>query len=142
LVAGNTGATYLWNTGETTETIDVTLAGNYAVDVDLNECIVTNDFTVEINQLPVVVAHASNVNVCLGEQVVLTGFGANAYIWNNGVTDGVGINPIGVTTYTVTGTDANGCENTAEVIITVDQLPVVVANASDTSVCLGGGRLC
>jgi uncharacterized protein (DUF2141 family) len=39
LDAGNAGATYAWSSGETTQTIDVTAAGNFTVDVtDGNGC--------------------------------------------------------------------------------------------------------
>ena len=39
-------------------------------------------------------------------------------------------------TYTVTGTDGNGCENTDQVDVTVNPLPTVGAGA-DQTVCEG-----
>ena len=42
--------------------------------------------------------------------------------------DGVAFTPaVGTITYTVTGTDANGCVNTDQVDVTVNPLPVVDA---------------
>ena len=44
---------------------------------------------------------------------------------------------IGTTTYTVTGTDDNGCTNTASVDVTVHPLPDVTASTDDDEVCFG-----
>ncbi len=47
LDAGNAGATYAWSSGETTQTIDVTAAGNFTVDVtDGNGCSSSHTVTV------------------------------------------------------------------------------------------------
>ncbi|MEY3085571.1 MAG: hypothetical protein RL037_1751, partial [Bacteroidota bacterium] len=59
--------------------------------------------------------------VCKGEDVILAASGAETYNWNNGVSDGVAFSPpLGTTTYTVTGTDGNGCSDTEEVVVTSD----------------------
>ncbi|MEY8861382.1 hypothetical protein, partial [Tenacibaculum singaporense] len=102
---------------------------------DANGCENTAQVTITVNPLPTVTANASATTVCAGESVTLTGGGADSYVWDNGVSDGVSFVPTATTTYTVTGTDANGCENTAQVTITVNPLPTVTANASATTVC-------
>src|SRR5690606_7979184 len=74
---------------------------------------------VTINALPVVVA-AADLIVCVGTAVRLYGAGATAYAWDHGVVDGVPFVPAVTTlTYTVTGTDANGCQNTDQVDVIV-----------------------
>ena len=61
--------------------------------------------------------------------------GANTYVWSNGATGSTNIvNTAG--TYTVTGTDANGCMAFAHKTVTVDTLPVVTINGT-TSFCYG-----
>jgi len=82
--------------------------------------------TVTVNPLPVVNAGADQT-ICIGAPVTLNGSGAVSYTWTNGVTNGVAFNPTTTTTYTVTGTDANGCQNTDQVTVTVNPLPVVNA---------------
>ncbi|MBK7959462.1 MAG: hypothetical protein IPK03_16080 [Bacteroidetes bacterium] len=53
-------------------------------------------------------------------------------------TNGVSFIPtLSTNSYTVTGTGANGCSDTATIIIQVKSLPTVTANASDTLVCAG-----
>ncbi|MCB0401197.1 MAG: S8 family serine peptidase [Flavobacteriales bacterium] len=82
----------------------------------------TYNGSVVINALPSVVANASpGTSICQGNQVTLTGSGtATGYSWDNGVTNGVAFTPSVTTTYTVTGTDGNGCENTDQITITVN----------------------
>jgi hypothetical protein len=66
---------------------------------------------------PQVIAVADNLIVCDGNEVTLTGQGAVTYVWDNGVMDGVPFIPTATNTYTVTGTAANGCENTSQVTV-------------------------
>ena len=58
------------------------------------------------------------------------------YTWDNGVSDGVAFNANTTTTYTVTGADVNGCENTDDILVTVTPSPTVVASAAADSVCV------
>jgi hypothetical protein len=134
-----TGAnTYTWNNGaiqgvaftpSTTQTY--TVQGTNTV----NGCTATDQVTVTLNALPTVSA-GTNQTVCAGTAVTLTGTGASSYAWNNGVSNGVAFSPANTQTYTVTGTDANGCSNTAQVTVTVNALPVVSAGANQ-SICAG-----
>ena len=91
------------------------------VGTDANGCTNSDEVDVTVNPLPVINAGLDQ-EVCDGDEVTLTGSGGVSYAWDNGVTDGVAFTPsVGNTIYTVTGTDANGCVNTATV--SVDVLP-------------------
>ena len=61
--------------------------------------------------------------VCEGNPVTLSGAGATSYTWDNSVLDGVAFTPLSTATYTVTGTDGNGCVNSDQVVVTVNTLP-------------------
>jgi len=94
--------------------------------------------TVIVNALPIVNA-GTDVIICSNSTTnpqTLTGSGASTYVWDNGVTDGVSFNATTTNTYTVIGTDVNGCENTDQVLITVSPLPTANAGA-DVAVCSG-----
>lgn len=101
-----------------------------------NQC--TNDeissAIVTINPLPNVEAGEDQIICDIDPAnptvVTLSGSGAVSYTWDNGVTDGVPFNPPygSVTTYTVTGTDANGCQNTD--VVTVESQILPVANGT------------
>ena len=64
--------------------------------------------------------------------MTLAGSGASTYTWDNGITDNTAFSPNTTTNYTVTGTDANGCQNTDQVTVTVSALPTVSAGADQT----------
>jgi gliding motility-associated-like protein len=98
-------------------------------------CTNTAQITIVVNPLPVVNA-GSDVTICAGESVTLTATGADSYSWNNSVTNGVTFTPTSSTTYNVTGTDVNGCQNIDQVIVTVNALPNVNAGP-DVAVCAG-----
>ncbi|MCE3297026.1 MAG: hypothetical protein K0R65_2740 [Crocinitomicaceae bacterium] len=103
---------------------------------DLNGCFATDSVNVTVLALPVVDA-GFDQSVCDGSPVTLSALGANSYSWDNGITDGVSfMQPVGIVTYTVTGTDANGCENTDQVDVTVNSMPAIDAG-SDQTICQG-----
>jgi gliding motility-associated-like protein len=76
-------------------------------------------------------------SVCKGENVILTASGAETYSWNSGVSDGIAFSPsLGSTTYTVTGTDGNGCTDSDEVIVTSEycfEIPGALSPNSDNN---------
>lgn len=72
-----------------------------------------------IHDLPTVNA-GSDVTVCAGNTVTLSGSGAQTYTWDNGVQNGVAFTPSASQTYTVTGTDMYGCQNTDALDVTVE----------------------
>jgi hypothetical protein len=58
--------------------------------------------------------------ICAGYPVTLSATGAITYAWSNNVTNGVAFNPSTTATYAVSGTDANGCVASDEVLVTVN----------------------
>ena len=97
-----------------------------------NGCANTAQVTVTVNALPTVSAGANQI-VCSGTSVTLSGSGATSYVWNNGVTNATAFTPANTQTYIVTGTNANGCTNTAQVTVTVNPLPSPTLLAIGTS---------
>ena len=96
---------------------------------------IENTTDIMINALPNVIANASTQTVCAGEEVTLTGDGADLYTWNNGVTNGVSFIPTETGYYTVVGVESlTVCANIDSVEITVVELP-------DTSVVQNGNVL-
>lgn len=92
-------------------------------------------FNITTNPLPIVDAGVDQ-SVCVGSSVTLEGTGAMTYTWDNGISNNTAFNPTTTTTYTVTGTDGDGCENTDNVIVTVNALPTVNAG-TDQALCIG-----
>jgi hypothetical protein len=96
---------------------------------DANNCTNTDQVTVTVNPLPTVNA-GNDQTVCSGTAVTLSGSGANTYSWNNSVSNGVAFTPASTTTYTVTGTDVNGCVNTDDVTVNVNDTSFSTLNES------------
>jgi hypothetical protein len=79
-------------------------------------CAASNTFvsTVQVNALPVVTVASSSSTICVGETVILTAGGASTYSWSDNQSGAsINITPTLNTTFTVVGTDLNGCENSA-----------------------------
>ncbi len=110
-----------------------------ATSDDPDDCAITVD--IEVFELPDVTGSVDEAEICVGESIVLTGGGgADEYEWLPlEIEDGEDYTPdVGEYTYTVIGTDdETGCENFAEVEVTVYDLPEVVATATDEEICLG-----
>ena len=130
---------YAWDNGITNGVPFVQGVGTVGYTVngtDINGCVNTDQVNVTVNPLPIIDAGVDQ-QMCSGSAVTLNGAGAIAYAWDNGVTDGVPFGqPVGVVTYTLTGTDINGCINTDEVDVTVFALPTIEAGL-DQVICLG-----
>jgi len=130
------GGTYLWSNGAITPTITVNpnVTTTYTVTYS-NNGTATGSGTVTVNPAPTINA-GQDQTVCQGANVTLSGTGGSSYTWNNGVNNGVAFVPNATTTYTVTGTDANGCTNTDQVTVTVNALPTVNA-VNNQTLCTG-----
>jgi len=104
-------------------------------------CYDTASVQVVVNPNPVVIV-SDPQDICQGGATSLTASGAVTYSWSPGATLSTtsGSHPVATpadtTIYTVIGTDANGCKDTATVTVFTHPLPTIYAGA-DTSVCPG-----
>jgi hypothetical protein len=100
---------------------------------DVNGCSNIDSNTILVYNNSTVAANASSLNLCEGEQLTLSGSGANSYLWDNGVLDGTPFTPtIGTVNYGVIGTDSNGCSDSADITVTINPLPTVNAGVDQT----------
>jgi hypothetical protein len=135
-ISASGGATYLWNTGETTQNITVNpnSTTTYTVEVFTSNCSSTDDIIITVNDLPETNA-GNNITITEGSSTTLTATGAASYVWSTGeTTSSISINPMTTTTYTVTGL-SNGCESIDDVIITV--VPYTASAGANQTICQG-----
>ena len=120
-LTANGGVSYIWSNGSTTNSITVSQSGVYAVTATNAEgCSASTNVTITVNPLPNVNI-TGNSSFCQGDNTTLTATGASTYAWSNSSTvDAITVNAAG--TYTVTGTDANGCTNTATKTVSVNPI--------------------
>lgn len=139
LDAGNAGSIYLWSEGSTTQTITVSVSDTFYVDVT-NACGTASDtIVVTINSLPVI-ATSGNVSICSGGNTMLCATGGLNYSWSTGPTTScITVSPSATTTYSVTGTDANGCSGMAAVTVNVIGGPSITATSTPASCLVNDG---
>jgi hypothetical protein len=129
LDAGNwPQSTYVWSNLSTDRTIIVTTSGTYNVSVS-NVCGTYSDTINVLFSQPIVTASATPSTTCNNTSVTPSGTGPNL-IWSGGLTDGVPFIATVTDTYTVTGTDGNGCSATSSVTITVNPASGIIAPAT------------
>jgi large repetitive protein len=137
----SSGAAYLWSTGATTPSINVSTAGNYSVTVTAaNGCSSSSTSTpVVVNTLPTAaIQQGATVAFCAGASAQLTAVPAASYLWSNGSTAQT-INVLAPGSYTVSVTGTNGCTATSSAtVVTQTALPTATISASgSTAICQG-----
>ena len=134
---GGGAFTYDWDNNITNATaFSPTVSKTYTLTgTDANGCISTDNILVTVNTLPTVNA-GTDIAVCIGNSVSLNGSGASTYLWDNNIINASAFSPTSTITYTVIGSDANGCINSDSLKVTVNDLPNVDAG-NDTSICDG-----
>lgn len=88
LDAQNIGYDYTWSTGETTQTISVTSAGNYWVDITQGACSLRVE--TDVTEFSKTINIGGDQLLCPGEQVVLKSpytHNTYTYLWSNGNTN-------------------------------------------------------
>ncbi|MFH1320704.1 MAG: gliding motility-associated C-terminal domain-containing protein [Bacteroidota bacterium] len=131
--AGNSGASYLWSTGDTTQILTVDSAGTYFAEVFKNGCIGSD--TININQLPEILVNLGNdTSICVSDFFILDAENiGSTYLWSTGdtiqtiVADSAGIYFVEVF--------KNGCSGLDT--ISISQLPEIsVQLGNDTLICV------
>jgi hypothetical protein len=84
----------------------------------LTYCEIQDLYHAQLNS--VAVNAGQDQTLCNGQSTTLNGSGASTYSWNNSVQNGVSFVPTATSSYTVIGTDANGCIGTDTVSIVVN----------------------
>lgn len=102
-------------------------------------CVFTStlDILVPVIPQPVIDITPSQTQTCEGESISLTANGALSYSWDQGVLDGIPFTPTQTSTYTVYGTDINGCTGSDNITIPVYPIPVAGISSSSTTICSG-----
>ena len=108
-------------------------------------CTATTTVNVTVNSLPTINVSASPTSICIGESTTITATGALTYSWtpDTGLSatagDIITAEPLTTTNYTVIGTDANGCSNSANIDITVKALPTISITPASALICTSIG---
>lgn len=142
------GTNYTWqgvnllNANNANPLVAPVAQATYVVLTTNDTCVGTDTVVVSVNALPTVSIASDSVEICINDSVQLVATGAQTYVWNNATSlSNSAVNspiagPTNTTLYTVTGTDANSCQNTDSILVKVNPLPTVQIS-NDTVLCLG-----
>ncbi|MFT4600657.1 MAG: gliding motility-associated-like protein [Arenicella sp.] len=137
---GGGGFLYAWDipAAGSSQTVSPNSTTIYNVIVtDANGCIDNDAITVNVNGSPIANAGLDQ-GICNGQSANLSGSGGGSYDWSSGGSNPIeSVSPTGNTTYTLTVTNGFLCEDTDEVLVTVNALPNAFAG-NDITVCNGG----
>ena len=137
-LSGTGASSYSWSGGITDAVSFIPISTTtYTVTGTSAGCTNTSTVSVTVNAIPTVVANSTASAICMGSSVTLTGSGANSYTWTGGVIDAVAFSPTTTDTYTVTGTDSNGCQDSDVITVTVNGISIVTANSTASAICMG-----
>ena len=119
----------------TTYTAEITY-----LNCNLDSVIETDDVEIVVNGQAPLANLGSDIDLCLGEQTYLTptitgGTGPFTYNWNTGQFGPTII--AGGGNYTVTVTDANGCQSSDDILVTAHPNPVLSIDPPSATVCGG-----
>ncbi|MCC6370491.1 MAG: T9SS type A sorting domain-containing protein [Bacteroidia bacterium] len=138
-ISASGAGTYSWSTGASTSSISITPTASTVYSVtgtDSYGCQNSGTQSITVNGNPTLNISGST-GICTGQNASLTASGANTYTWNTSSnSSSIVTSPAINTTYTVTGTNAQGCSSSTTQLVTVAaSLSITITGPS--SVCAG-----
>lgn len=131
-LSGNGASTYTWTGGVTDGVAFIPAATSTYTVAGSNGTACNGSAIVTVSVNPGAILTINNGTICLGQTFTLNPSGAITYTYSSGSST---VSPTTNTTYTISGTNANGCTGTAISSVTVNPLPVITVNSG--SVCPG-----
>ncbi len=131
---------YVWSNGQTAQAFTDTPQNTkeyIVVGIDANGCAATASVVITVNDKPEIIIDGET-KICLGGNIELTALGGVVYVWNE--TDTVQtfvVEPTTNSTYRVEVIDTNGCSNTKDVSVVVNEIFNSEILGLDTFYCMG-----
>lgn len=136
-----TGAnSYSWSNSQTGSNINVNPNAStiYSVkSLDSLACYSKSSATVIVHPLPQLTITTSSLEYCVNDSVTLNAGGALTYTWANGSTGTTVTIPAQSTPIVLNGTDSNGCYNSTQLSLTVNDLPQLSLSFIHDTICAG-----
>ena len=143
-IVASGASTYTWTTpasNSPTITVSPSATTVYSVSGSAAGCAGTFSATGTVSVVASPTVSATSATICAGKTATLTATGnAATYTWVPGGATGTTftVSPaVGLNSYTVTGTSAQGCSKAAMTNVIVAPNPTVTASASSSVVCSG-----
>jgi len=143
VTGGTSPHTYLWNNGNTSSSLTSLSPGIYTITItDINSCIITQSFTVQASDAPVISTIAITNVTCFGGNNggaalnVTGGVQPYTWIWQGGVSSGASAANLVAGNYNVTVTDVTGCSSFH--LVSISQPDILTASVNvPVAICIG-----
>lgn len=137
LDAGDGFFSYLWSTGETTQTITVEEQNDYQVTVtNVEGCVDSDDIGVTTVPLPSAFIELNDVILCLDSTTTIGTAGYSAYAWSSGqTTESIEVSHEDAGTFILTVTDDEFCQGSDTIQVIYSQ--VADPSIPDATICPG-----
>jgi Zn-dependent metalloprotease/alpha-tubulin suppressor-like RCC1 family protein len=143
-ISANGANNYIWQPGGltiTTITVSPLTTTVYTVTgTHASGCTSTATRTITTLPTPNMVVTANPSNICPGMSSTLIANNVNTHLWQPGgqTTPSITVSPSATSTYTVTGTIANGCSQTVtKTVVVTTSSGTITASASSMNICQG-----
>jgi gliding motility-associated-like protein len=131
------GASYVWSTGSTNQSIaqSPTVTTTYTVTgTDYNSCVNTATASITVNPIPVI--SVNNDTICAGNTGTLTATGGTTYTWSTSEnTASITVSPILTTQYTVSSSNGLCTSSKVSTVLVIVNHTHIASYA--TAVCIG-----
>lgn len=142
-LSASDGSSYLWNTGELSQSVTVSESGDYFVIVNNNCGTDTSEvLTIAVESFPyaAIVTNTGFTNFCQGDELELSVNSDGSYLWNNGAeTQSISVSESGI--FSVAVSNSCGTINSSPLTVTAETFPAASINASDTLIFCEGDSL-
>lgn len=137
---------YLWSTGATAPTLNVTSPGTYWATVNIGCCVYSDTIVISIGTLPTAAFSWAAVNCTNGIMFTNNSSSSNTYAWNFGDnTTGTSASPshtyASPGTYSVTLIATNNCGSDTVVVPVTTNTPVDLVASPQTALICAGANL-
>lgn len=133
------GSTFLWNTGDTTQTLNVVASGTYWVTAwDSMGCFVTDTVSITLQNPPNAQINPSgDVFICNGSSVILDAFNPEFFVydWNRNNETSANIIVDSAGSYYVVVYDSLNCSDTSNVVNVMFYPDPIFSFGPDTNYC-------
>jgi hypothetical protein len=130
-----TSSGFLIGNNVPTVTVSPTSITIYSVTGTNGSCSDTKSLSILVNPIPLVSVQTAKNYICRFEVSTIFASGANTYSWNTGATTpSISLTLSLTTTYTLTGTDVNGCVKSVTVtqyVATCEGINILQTNGDD-----------
>lgn len=149
------GSTYAWAnvaglnayTGANVTATPLVTSSYDVYGTDGNGCTDTATIQIIVDTLPTIVINPASTAICLNDSASLSASGAQDYVWDPNTTISsttagiVSVTPTATITYSIIGTDANGCVGDTSVKVRIKPLPTVSLSPISPEICIGQSQM-